>query len=173
MEELRRALSDVSADDRAASDGRVLDGFVDDRKGQLNAPLDDLTRSLDSVEKNIEERLQGELASVESDFLNRIDAAVDSGHCLEPRARWRASLRAQIRARTASAQASARLASPARLFKAAAAVAAAATSRLRQQNGARRRETGTTAPASGPSSSSLKASAKRHRARSDTATPTV
>ena len=78
MEELRRALSDVSADDRAASDGRVLDGFVDDRKGQLNAPLDDLTRSLDSVEKNIEERLQGELASVESDFLNRIDAAVDS-----------------------------------------------------------------------------------------------
>ena len=46
------------------------------------------------------------------------------------------------------------------LFKAAAAVAAAATSRLRQQNGARRRETGTTAPASGPSSSSLRASAK-------------
>ena len=79
---------------------------------------------------------------------------------MEPRARWRASLRAQIRARTASAQASARLASPARLFKAAAAVAAAATSRLRQQNGARRRETGTTAPASGPSSSSLRASAK-------------
>ena len=77
MAELRKALAKVSDDEQSASDERVLDGFVEDRKGQLNAPLEDLSRDLESVADSIEERLAGELKGVESDLLGRIDAAVE------------------------------------------------------------------------------------------------
>ena len=77
MAELRKALADVGDDARAESDSRVIDGFVEDRKGQLNAPLEDLTRSLESVAEDIEEKVKNELAGVESDMLSRIDAAVE------------------------------------------------------------------------------------------------
>ena len=78
MAELRKALNDVDLNERAASDERVIDGFVDDRKSEMNAPLEDLARSLDDVADSIEERMSAELKGVETDMMARIDAAVES-----------------------------------------------------------------------------------------------
>ena len=78
MAELRKALSDVGESERKASDERVIDGFVEDRKGEISAPLEELNRSLDSVADSIDEKMKDELASVESDMLGKIDAAVEA-----------------------------------------------------------------------------------------------
>jgi len=80
MDDFRRALEDVGvADDAsAAAERRALDKFVDDRQVGLNTPLDDLTRSLDSVEERLNEQLKGKLAGFESDMLSRIDDALES-----------------------------------------------------------------------------------------------
>jgi hypothetical protein len=77
MAELRKALSNLGDDELAASDGRVLDGFVEDRKGQFDAFENELARDLDNVQESFENRLEGELRGVEEDMLSRIDAAVD------------------------------------------------------------------------------------------------
>ena len=53
------------------------DGFIDDRKGVVSAFEDDFDRQLESVQDSIESRLGEELRGVESDFLSRVDAAVD------------------------------------------------------------------------------------------------
>lgn len=76
MYELRQALSSLGEAEAAASDERVIDGFVDDRKDQVSAFEGELSRSLESVQESIESKLDSELRGVESDMMSRIDAAV-------------------------------------------------------------------------------------------------
>jgi len=76
MAELRLALGNMDASELAASDERVLDGFVDDRKGVVSAFEEDFGKQLDAMQESIESRIEGELSSVQSEFLERIDAAV-------------------------------------------------------------------------------------------------
>uniref|UniRef100_A0A7S2DV39 NAD(P)-binding domain-containing protein n=1 Tax=Haptolina brevifila TaxID=156173 RepID=A0A7S2DV39_9EUKA len=78
MSELRKALSSLDEGELAASDERVIDGFVDDRKGQVSAFQEDFDRSLEAAQEAIESRLEGELRDVESDFMARVDAAVEN-----------------------------------------------------------------------------------------------
>ena len=76
MADLRKALGNMDSAEMKASDERVLDGFVDDRKGVVSAFEEDFGRQLDAVQEGLESRIEGELQSVQSDFLSRIDAAV-------------------------------------------------------------------------------------------------
>lgn len=91
MKELKKALSDVDPKERSASDGRSIDYFVEDKKAQFTSFEEGLARELESVQDNIESRLEGELRGVEADFNARIEAAVDSlkrgaeGGALDPK----------------------------------------------------------------------------------------
>lgn len=78
MAELRKALGSVPDDELKASDERVLDSFVDDKKGAVSAFENDFSRQLDAVQESIESRIEGELQSVQSDFMARMDEAVSS-----------------------------------------------------------------------------------------------
>lgn len=77
VRELRKALGSLDETELAESDERVLRNFVDDRKAEFKSSLQDLDRSLDSVQESIESRLDNELSAVESDLMSRIDAAVE------------------------------------------------------------------------------------------------
>lgn len=77
MEELRKALNEkIDPEERKESDARSLDGFVDDRKGQISAFEDNLARDLDAVAGSIEDKLDAKMRSVEEDFNARMEAAV-------------------------------------------------------------------------------------------------
>lgn len=91
MRELKRALSDIDPQEQKASDERSIDYFVEDKKGQFTGFEENLAKELDSVQDEIENRLEGELRGVEADFNARIDAAVNNlrrgaeGGALDPK----------------------------------------------------------------------------------------
>ena len=68
----------VSNDELAASDGRVLDAFVDDKKSEFTAFENEFSRDLDSVQESINARLEGELAEMQGSVMDKIDAAVEA-----------------------------------------------------------------------------------------------
>ena len=68
----------VSNDELSASDGRVLDAFVDDKKSEFTAFENEFSRDLDSVQESINARLEGELAEMQGSVMDKIDAAVEA-----------------------------------------------------------------------------------------------
>ncbi|KAL1526211.1 hypothetical protein AB1Y20_014937 [Prymnesium parvum] len=75
--EFRKALSKVSNEELSASDSRVLDAFVEGKKGDFDAFANEFSRELDLVQEAIDARLEGELAGIQGSMMEKIDAAVE------------------------------------------------------------------------------------------------
>lgn len=74
--QLRRALADVPADERRASDERVIDAFVESKKADFNPVEDQLGRRLDEMQESLEARVESELSGLRAETAAKIDAAV-------------------------------------------------------------------------------------------------
>ena len=76
--QLREALNNVPDEERRASDQRIIDNFVDQKKTQLNPVQDDLNRRLDDIQDSLEEKVEAQLTELREETAAKIDAAVAS-----------------------------------------------------------------------------------------------
>ena len=78
MRELRKALSETSNEELRKSDERLINGLVDDRKGEVSAVVDELNQSFDTVQEKMETKIASELAGIQDELQSTMNAKIDA-----------------------------------------------------------------------------------------------